>query len=92
MPNDSRMISRHEATVVLYELINSGILDEGLEQDLQEIVTCIEAEEERKMFFWGASNEDVYEMVVARREDLWTPDVVARCEEIEKRLSFSVDK
>lgn len=39
------MISRSNAIDVIYDLINSGILDESIEDALNEIVTCIDYEE-----------------------------------------------
>lgn len=34
-------MTRKEARNIIYEVINSGIISEELEQDLQEICTCI---------------------------------------------------
>ena len=44
------MPTRIEAARVLYQLINSGILSDDLEQDLQNIAQCIEAEEKKEVF------------------------------------------
>ena len=64
------MPTRIEAARVLYQLINSGILSDDLETDLQNIANCIEAEEKKEVFLWGAKDDDWLELYVARREDL----------------------
>ena len=52
------MPTRIEAARVLYQLINSGILSDDLEQDLQNIAQRIEAEEKKEIFLWGAKDDD----------------------------------
>ncbi len=52
------MPTRIEAARVLYQLINSRILSDDLEQDLQNIAQCIEAEEKKEIFLWGAKDDD----------------------------------
>ena len=64
------MPTRIEAARVLYQLINSGILSDDLETDLQNIANCIEAEEKKEVFLWGAKDDDWTELYTARREDL----------------------
>ena len=64
------MPARMEAARVLYQLINSGILSDDLEKDLQNIAQCIEAEEKKEIFLWGAKDDDWLELYIARREDL----------------------
>ena len=50
-------ITRHEAVLTIYELINSCIISDELEERLQDIANCIEAEETKNIFLWGAENE-----------------------------------
>ena len=50
-------ITRHEAVMAIYELINSCILSEELADRLQDIANCIEAEETHKIFLWGADSD-----------------------------------
>lgn len=64
------MPTRMEAVRVLYQLINSGILSDDLETDLQNIANCIEAEEKKEIFLWGAKDDDWLELYIGRREDL----------------------
>lgn len=64
------MPTRMEAVRVLYQLINSGILSDDLETDLQNIANCIEAEEKKGVFLWGAKDDDWVELYIAQREDL----------------------
>ena len=57
-------ITREEAIETLYDLINSNILDEELEESLQDIANCIEAEETHNVFLWGADCE-AFDLFVA---------------------------
>lgn len=50
-------ITRDEAVETIYKLLNSGILNEELEDKLEDIANCIEAEETHNIFLWGADRE-----------------------------------
>ena len=84
------MINREEANEVLFELINSGILNAVLEDSVQEIATCINYEE-KGLHLWGA-DDDCTELMVAKRQDLWTPEEIAKCEAISKKYKFTPRK
>ncbi len=60
-------VTREEAIETLYDLINSDILDEDLEEQLQDIANCIEAEETHNIFLWGADYE-VFDLFVAKMD------------------------
>ena len=62
------LITRENAVDKLYDLINSGILDEKLCDDLEEIAYCINHENDN-LFLWGAE-QDCIDLFVSRREDL----------------------
>lgn len=73
-------ITRDEAVTTLYDVINSGIISEELEERLEDIASCIE-HEEQGLFTWGA-DDDVIDLFVAKREDLYTPEWEQHCNEI----------
>lgn len=81
------MIDRQTAIYTLRELEDSDILNDELIQKLIDIRTCIEAELDG-WHFWGASDDDYMELHIARRQDLWTDEVKAKCEAIDKRHTF----
>lgn len=84
---EDRYITRNEAIDVLYCLINSGILDDELEAEIEEIACCIEKENEG-YHLWGADAE-VGELFVARRQDQWTDELVSHLREIHDKYSFT---
>lgn len=47
------MITRTEARDVLYDIINSGIISEEMEDKIQDIVNCLFDEEELGIHSWG---------------------------------------
>ena len=49
-------ITRGEAVNTINKIINSGIISEELEQELQQIATCINAEDDGR-FLWGAEDD-----------------------------------
>ena len=73
-------ITRKSAIETLNRLIISDILSDKLEEDLQQILNCISAEEDG-LFLWGAG-DDADDLFVAMREELVTVDWAARCNEI----------
>ena len=64
---EKHYITRHEAVMTIYELINSCIISEELEESLQDIANCIEAEETHNIFLWGADYE-VFDLFVAKMD------------------------
>lgn len=64
------MPTRMEAARVLYQLINSGILSDDLETDLQNIAQCIEAEEKKEVFLWGVEDDDWQALYMHREPEL----------------------
>ena len=76
-------ITREQAQGTLYDLINSGILDKEIEEKLQDVVNCIDAENEG-LFLWGA-DDDADELFICRRDDLYS-------DELAKRLGAIFDK
>ena len=63
------MITREKAQERIYDVINSGIIDEDLETDLQEIAHCIEFEQ-FCLHMWGADDMDVGTLVTSMRTDI----------------------
>ena len=63
------MITRERAISVIYQLINSGVLNEELEDQLQDIANCIE-EEKLGIHAWGMYYEDYITLKTAIRTDL----------------------
>ena len=60
------MISREDACRTLIELVNSGIFSDEISDALEEIRLCIEAEQDRNIFLWGAKEEDWAELYTSR--------------------------
>lgn len=66
------MITRDGAIETLYSLINSDVLSDEIEGQLEDIAKCIQAEDSENdlgLFLWGA-DDDYVDLYVARREDL----------------------
>ena len=80
-------ITRDKAIETLYDLINSGILSEEIECDLQEIANNIE-NEKYGLHLWGADNEEYAVLVTAVREDLITDEYIANGKRIWKKYSY----
>lgn len=81
------MLTRDEAIEALYEIIDSPVVDEEIRDKMLDIANLIEIEK-RGMHFWGGNRDDYYEMVVSRREDLWTDEAIAKADKIQKEHSF----
>ena len=82
------MIDRQKAVEVLYDLMNSDMLGGELEDELQDIANCIEAEE-NNLHLWDADDLDVAVMMV--NPDTNDPDyerLVAKCDRIYKKYCF----
>lgn len=87
------MIMREEAVEVLYDLISSGILSEEIEEKLQDIASCIEAENIGR-HEWGVPREELGKLYASVRVDLITEDSIEDYERIHRKLTFlpSVDE
>lgn len=82
-----RFITREEAIETLVNLVNSGILDEELENNLEEIISCIDYE--RKGYHaWGADCEFT-DLFIAYRSDLWTDELKERMQKLHNKYSFT---
>ena len=73
-------IGRGEAVNTINKIINSGIISEELEQEMEQIATCINAEDDG-LFLWGAE-DDGDDLFVSLREDLVNIDWVSHCNEV----------
>ena len=73
-------ITRKEAIKTIYDIMNSGILSEELENALQDIANCIEHENDG-LFLWGADDE-VSDLFTARRKDLIPPEWEKHCKSL----------
>lgn len=82
------MLTRDEAIQALYEIIDNPIIDEDLRDKMLDIANLIEIEK-RGLHFWGGNVDDYHEMVVRRRSDTWTDEVIANAERIEKEHAFT---
>lgn len=87
------MITRDEAIMVCYELMESGILAQDLEEALQSIASCIEAEQIGR-HEWGVDDAELGILYVTKRSDLITDEDVKEYDRIHKKLTFvpSVDE
>lgn len=80
-------ITRSEAVEVLYSIINSGILDEELCGNIEEIANIIDHEDEDEISLWGAE-DDAVDLFVAKREDLITPEWNKHCEDLYEKYKM----
>jgi len=83
----SNIITREKAVKRLYGVINSGIIDRELEEDLQEIANCI-SEEMYCLHTWGADAEEVGKLFTSYREDLITEELKKELADIDDKYSF----
>lgn len=81
------MISREEAIQTCYELIASGILEEHLEERIQDIASCIEAECIGR-HEWGVSNELLGKIYVSKRADLITQEDIEEKERVHRLITY----
>lgn len=87
------MITRADAIEAIYEIINSGIIEDELENDLEDIAKCIKAEAEWSIHAWGMPDEEYILLCTAHRTDL--PDYeefIKKQVAIVNKYSFSEDK
>lgn len=64
------MITRDNAVEAIMEIINAGILREDLEEELNEIMHCIDAEQDLGIHAWGMPDEEWGILCTAVRTDL----------------------
>ena len=87
------MITRENAIDVLYEIVNSGILSEELEDDIQDIICCIEDEKDLGIHAWGMPDDEYSTLHTALRTDLPEyADFKMQQEEILDYYKFSPSK
>ncbi|MCR5835973.1 MAG: hypothetical protein K6G88_05680 [Lachnospiraceae bacterium] len=79
----SPMPTREKAVEILYEIINSGILDEELEVKIQDIASCIAAEDDNGIFIWGAEENDWIDLYVSKM-DPYNSSVPYNTDELKK--------
>lgn len=79
-------ITRDEAIVTLHDLMNSGILDADLCDELNDIASCI-AHKDIGLNTWGA-DDDVIDLFVAKRSDLITPAWRKHIEELYEKYKI----
>lgn len=82
------IITRNEASELLRELASNGSLKEEISDKLKDIAACIEEEQVGK-HFWGGDEEEYAQIHTAYREDLWTDDLIAECQAIDEKYSFT---
>ena len=63
------MITRTQAVSVLLDIINSGAFSD-MEDDLQDIINCIEAERDWAIHAWDMPDDDWVTLNTAMRTDL----------------------
>lgn len=87
------MITREDAVATLNEVIASGILAEDIEDCLQDIASCIEAERIGR-HEWGVSRDKLGVLYSAVRQDLITEERMSEYDDIHKQLTFipSIDE
>ena len=80
------MIKRMEAVETLYDLINSGVIDDGICDKLQDIALCIESEL-HGLHSWGA-DDDFSELHIVHRSDLITDELLEKLDTIHEKYRF----
>ena len=78
----STVITREAAIDRLYQLINSGVFEKDVEDDLQDIANCIEDEKQLRIHSWGMNADEYGKLHTAWRTDL--PDYDSKAAEQER--------
>ena len=86
-PTLNRFLTRSEGISVLYEVINSGILDDAIEANLTELANLLQYELEGE-HLWGQPYSACDKLHVAYREDLWTDELVKECQKQHDNVRF----
>ena len=84
---ENRSITRREAVMALYELVNSSVLSDELTKALEEIADNIEAEE-IGYHFWGADGDEKTKIFTAMQKTNITIEEEKECERIDEKYSF----
>lgn len=79
-------ITRDKAIEAIYRVVNSGILEDELEEDLVDVANNIQLEKVG-IHAWGADDE-LSQMFVAHRSDLITDEIVERDMKLQEEYSF----
>ena len=90
--SNTHMISREEAVEALYDIINSGIISNELEDTLEEIAQCIKDEEDLGIHAWDMPKDDEVRFHIAIRNDI--PEYkenLEKCKELVEEWGF-IDK
>lgn len=85
------MISRELAIDTLQELVNTGIFDEDITSNLEDIISCLEAEMVGR-HEWGVPNEKLCHLYGAVREDLVTDELIKETHEALELIRFIPSK
>lgn len=80
------MITRVDAIEAIYDIINSGIISDELEDELRDVANCIQAEANWGIHAWGMPDDEYLLLCTAKRTDL--PEY----EEFIKKQARIVDK
>ena len=81
------MITRQQAIDTLCEILNTGILEQSLEDDLEDILSCIEAEE-YCIHAWGMDDNDYLNIETGIVDGIDAEEFEKHVEEILRFHSF----
>ena len=76
------MITREQAIYAIYEIINSGIIDMELENRLQDIANCIDAEN-YGVHLWGTEQVENYEHFIFGPSDFEEKEIMQNIKELD---------
>ena len=85
------MLTRDEAGAVIYQVINSGIISEDLEADLEEVANGILCEKDG-LHIWGADDKDIADLYTSVSSDFITPEFEAHVEKLYDTYRFYASK
>lgn len=81
-----KFITREDAVNQLSDLIGVGILSKTIEDNLEDIIQCIECECDG-YHIWGADS-DVMQLYIGYREDLWTDELKEKMQKLADEHTF----
>ena len=81
------MITREQAILTIFELVNSEILKDEVVDALEDIRICIE-EEEIGRHVWGVPDDWIAKLHTSVRTDLLTEDILDEYDNIHKGITF----
>ena len=85
------MITREEAVQFLYRVMDSELISEEAELNLQEIANCIDGEND-SLHLWGVPDKDVQTLYTSVREDLITDAYKAELDRLYQLYRFYPSK